>query len=176
MDRSVLVAIGWSRIAPKLGVPFDLPPGWEESTGYFYEDNRVRDAVGASDDREAFDKLMAIIKAHKAGTLVKLELMRRAIQLHVEYTDNQGVSAYVKQALIAALAAALGSFTFGTLTVGSEALLQVADAERLKMERQAIVDIGRDIDSRIAKRGGTSSSSSSRSQTSRRPQAFGSKN
>lgn len=167
----MILAIGWSRIAPRLGVAFALSQGWEEDVGYFYEDNRVRQALGVDTDAEARDELIRRIKANKAGTLVKLELFKRTLQLANELSDNEGASGIVKEAIFEAMSDAIGVITIGMLRIPSKSLLTYLDNERLKQNREAIRSIESDITYRIASRKADSSTQVEQD----RPRDFGSK-
>jgi len=173
-DRSVSLAIAWARIAPRIGASFVLPPGWEEDVGYFGLDNRVRDALGVSSDREAEDRIMDRIKARKAGTLVRLALQEEQIRLAIDATDNQGISGVAKRALFAALAAAIGSITVGGATIPTYTLLELADAGRAELLREYLDETRAELAARIRRR--SDSSSTATSSTYDRPAAFGSKN
>ena len=173
-DRSVSLAIAWARIAPRIGASFVLPPGWEEDVGYWSLDNRVRDALGVSSDREAEDRIMDRIKARKAGTLVRLALQEEQIRLAIDATDNQGASAVLKRALFGLLASAIGAISVGGLTIPAYTLLELADQGRAALLPEYLDDTRSELAARLRRR--SDSSSTATSSTYDRPAAFGSKN
>lgn len=172
-DRSVVLAIGWSQIAPLLGVPFPLAPGWEIDTGYFSRDNVVREKLGVATDREAADELLARIERNKAGTLVQLAITRefaRAQKAQLE--DGWLAAAY------AAIAVAIASqFPRGFRILGrTVSVATVIETIRQGGVRQAdrIIDAtDADIRERIAARADRAQTDTSSTD---RPRAFGSKN
>lgn len=172
-DRSVTLAIAWARVAPRIGASFILPPGWEEDVGYFSMDNRVRDALGVSSDREAEQRLLDRIKARKAGTLVRLQIQLEQIRLAIELTDNQGLSAVAKRAIFSALAAAIGTVSLGSLSISTYTLLELADQGRAALLREYYDSTRAELDSRIARRADRATTDTSSTD---RPRAFGSKN
>lgn len=171
-DRSVVLAIGWSQIAPLLGVDFALAPGWEIDTGFFARDNVVREKLGVSTDREAADRLLAIIERHKAGTLVRLAITRQWFRAQrAQLTDGWQAVAY---GVIAGLIATqFPSFKVFGRTIGTATLIDMIRRKGIAQADYFIDATDADIRQRLAKRADRAATDTSSTD---RPRAFGSKN
>jgi hypothetical protein len=174
-DRSVVLAIGWAQVAPRIGATFALAPGWEVDTGYFSRDNLVRETLGVSSDREAADELLRRIERYKAGTLVKLAIGRTMARAQIEQIENGW------QATAWAIIAGLIATQLPVIKVGTRSI-PTSDVVRWigQRNKSAAVFLDRELtaelDRRIAARKSTGSSSTATSSTDDRPAAFGSKN
>jgi hypothetical protein len=171
-DRSVVLAIGWSRIAPLLGVSFPLAPGWEIDTGYFSRDNVVREKLGVATDREAADELLARIERNKAGTLVKLAITREFARAQKAQLED-GWLALAYAAIAAAIATQFQGFKILGRTVSIATVIETIRQGGVRQADRIIEATNQEINERIAKR---SDRVGSETTNTDRPRAFGSKN
>jgi len=171
-DRSVVLAIGWSQIAPLLGVSFPLAPGWQLDEGYFARDNLVREKLGVATDREAADRMLAIIERYKAGTLVKLAITREFARAQRAQLED-GWLAIAYAAIGTLIASQFPSFKIAGVTVSTATVIARIRDGGIRQANYIIDATDAEIRQRIAARSDRRDTDTSSTD---RPRAFGSKN
>lgn len=172
-DRSVVLAIGWSQIAPLLGVPFPLAPGWEIDTGFFSRDNVVREKLGVATDREAADELLARIERNKAGTLVKLAITREFARAQKAQLEDGWLAAAYAAIAVAIASQFPGGFKVLGRTVSVATVIETIRQGGVRQADRIIDATDAELRERIARRSDRAATDTTDTD---RPRAFGSKN
>lgn len=172
-DRSVVLAIGWSQVAPLLDVSFALVPGWEIDTGYFSRDNLVREKLGVATDREAADELLARIERHKAGTLVKLAITREFARAQKAQLEDGWLAAAYAAIAVAIASQFPGGFKVLGRTVSVATVIETIRQGGVRQADRIIDATDAELRKRIARRSDRAATDTTDTD---RPRAFGSKN
>lgn len=110
MEASVVLAIGAAGAYHRAGLPFALPPRWEDEYREWTEDNVVREALGVSSDREAERVLTRMLRDSGLRRAADLVFERRVAEVALGVRPDDSTLARLYRVVYDTARSALPSF------------------------------------------------------------------
>lgn len=110
MEASVVLAIGAAGAYHRAGLPFALPPRWEDDYREWTEDNAVREALGVSSDREAERVLTRMLRDSGLRRAADLVFERRVAEVALGVRPDDSTLARLYRVVYETARSALPSF------------------------------------------------------------------
>lgn len=159
MEASVVLAIGAAGAFNRAGLPFALPPRWEDEYREWSEDNAVREALGVASDREAERVLTRMLRESGLRRAADLVFQRRVAEIALGVRPDDSTLARLYRVVYETARSALPSFVRQAFAKFERDYPRYARraADRLGVSTASpfdvLAEIDADIDAEVARAG-----------------------
>jgi len=159
VEASVVLAIGAAGAFNRAGLPFALPPRWEDEYREWSEDNVVREALGVSSDREAERVRTHMLRESGLRRAADLVFQRRVAEIALGVRPDDSTLARLYRMVYETARSALPSFVRRAFAKFERDYPRYARraADRLGVSTASpsdvLAEIDADIDAEVARAG-----------------------